>query len=624
MKNELQELRRSAVVSTFGPGSVVDFRAGGGAVSGIVAGLEEWDRSFPRAGLANEQVIRETRLQRKLGVRGFRTPPVILERTPDGQPDSRRLVAVRFPKWLQCPRCDVIKPERRWKNDPGKAYRYCPKCTENAHGNNKVFVIPVRFVMACKHGHVDEFPWDWWVGHEPECWVAKRENTDRHPGLVLKSKGPGLAGLILSCRECGAQRSMDGIFSQQTWKSGPRCRGRRPWLANGDENCGREQYAVQRGASNLYFPVIESALSIPPWSDTLQEDLGDLWSDLTNLDDPSRLEEYIDQGLRNPFIRARLQSVLGEHDMSPAELAEAIRARLRSYEQLRTDDLRPAEYRQFVTEPHRGRTLDNEFEIRRETVPEGIDPWVSRVVRAVRLREVRAIKGFTRIIPPGDPDSPEVAPLSKAPLDWLPAIEVRGEGIFLALNEERLSRWENRQDVIARVSECEARHQADWKERYGEGAKPPQAITPRYMLCHTLAHALMRQLTLECGYSSASLRERIYAATGEEKMAGILIYTATPDADGTLGGLERQGKGERMARILHRAISAIEWCSSDPLCITDMMSAITSYSRSVCHACCLAPETSCETFNCFLDRGLLIGDGTGNGLGFFEDMLRRE
>ena len=618
MANDLQELRRSAVVSIFGPGSVVDSRAGGGAVSGIAAGLEEWDRSFWPAGLAHPQVIRETRLQKKLGVNGFRTPPVTHERRNDGEPDYRRLIAVRFPKWLQCPSCDVIKPERRWKTDPGKAYRYCPTCTEKAHGDSKVFVIPVRFVMACKHGHVDEFPWDWWVGHKPDCSVAKRENIDRHPGLVLRSERPGLAGLILSCSKCGALRSMDGVFSKKTWEHGPKCRGHRPWLADGKENCGREQYAVQRGASNLYFPVTESALSIPPWSDRLQEVLGNWWNSLTNLDDLSELENYI-----KFLAKGDLESALRELEMSPAELAAAIRARLTSYAQLQTDDLRPAEYRQFVTEPGRSQTPDIDFETRREAIAEEIAPWISRVARAVRLREVRAIKGFTRINPPGDPDSPEVARLSKEPLKWLPAIEVRGEGIFLALKEECLSSWENRADVVARVSECEKRYQFEWKQRYGEDAKPTQAITPRYMLCHTLAHALMRQLTLECGYSSASLQERIYAGTGEEQMAGLLIYTATPDSDGTLGGLERQGKAGRIAGILQRAIDAIEWCSSDPLCITDMMGAEKSYSHSVCHACCLAPETSCEAFNSFLDRALLTGDGTGSGLGYFEEMLRR-
>ena len=614
MKNDLQDLRRSAVVSIFGPGSVVDFRVGGGAVSGIAAGLEEWNRSFPPAGLAHPQVIQETRLQKKLGVLGFRTPPVTLEQGRDGGPDTRRLVAVRFPKWLQCPRCNIVKSAKHWRWDSGEAYRYCSKCTEKSHGGNKVFVVPARFVMACKHGHVDEFPWDWWVGHKQDCPVVSGENRKRHPGLILQSEKPGLAGLILSCPKCRASRSMDGVFSKKTWEKGPKCKGYRPWLADANEDCGRTQYAVQRGASNLYFAVTESALSIPPWSDRLQEALGGYWSSFTNLDDLSELEKYIKFAMTDD-----LEGILEELGMSLEELAEEIRVRVALDSKLQTDDLRPAEYRQFVTRPSLSRTPDTDFEIRCETVSEEISPWVSRVVRAVRLREVRAIRGFTRINPPGDLNSPEVARLSRKSLPWLPAIEVRGEGIFLALDEERLSEWERQSAVEARVLRCEEKHQADWGERYGDNANPPQPITPRYMLCHTLAHALMRQLTLECGYSSASLQERIYVGTGDESMAGLLIYTATTDSDGTLGGLERQGKAGRFEGILQRAVEAIEWCSSDPLCRTDMMGAITSYSHSVCHACCLVPETSCESFNNFLDRAFLID----SEFGFFSEMLPR-
>ena len=142
------------------------------------------------------------------------------------------------------------------------------------------------------------------------------------------------------------------------------------------------------------------------------------------------------------------------------------------------------------------------------------------------------------------------------------------------------------------------------------------------MLCHTLAHALMRQLTLECGYSSASLQERIYAAAGDDPMAGVLIYTATPDSDGTLGGLQRQGKAERIPGILTRALFAIEWCSSDPLCISDMMGAQATFSHSACHACVLAPETSCEAFNSYLDRGLLTGLPGNPQTGFFDGLMR--
>src|SRR5690606_34357257 len=168
------------------------------------------------------------------------------------------------PRWLQCPSCDVIKHERRWNGDPGKAYRYCASCTEKNH-SDKVFVIPVRFVMACKRGHVDEFPWDWWVGHTSDCALASRDNTDRHPGLILRSEKPGLVGLILSCPKCGARRSMDGVFSQKTWEHGPKCRGRRPWLADGHEPCERQQYAGQRGASNLYFTNTELAILNSTW-----------------------------------------------------------------------------------------------------------------------------------------------------------------------------------------------------------------------------------------------------------------------------------------------------------------------------------------------------------------------
>ena len=616
MKNELQELRRSAVITTFGPGSVVDFTVNGCAVSGVAAGLEEWDHSFYPAGLTNPQIIRETRLQKKLKVKGFRTPPVKFESGKKDNPDLRRLVAVRFPKWLQCPRCDIIRPERRWMRDSGKAYRYCSSCTAKVPGGQKVMVIPVRFVMACKDGHLDEFPWDFWVGHKNDCRLSTTEDPDSHPGLRLKAEGPGLAGLFLSCPECKARKSMDGIFSKRTWESAPKCKGRRPWLSNGDQTCGKELYAVQRGASNLYFPVTESALSIPPWSDRIQETLGIWWGSLTDLEDMTKLKDYIEL-----LSNGELKQALDELEMTPAELADEIHERISTYDQVYTDDLRPAEYRQFVSEPGKRRVIDNDFETRREKVSSEIEPYISRVVRAVRLREVKAIRGFTRISPPGAPDSTMAMLSKKEDMDWLPAIEVRGEGIFLALNGDRLSEWENQSSVTERVLKCNERYQINFGEDHrGDDWQPK---TPRYFLCHTLAHALMRQLTLECGYSSASLQERIYASSEGSPMAGILIYTATPDADGTLGGLQRQGKAGRIEGVLRRSIEAIEWCSSDPLCISDMMGASNSCSSSVCHACCLAPETSCEVFNFYLDRALLVGTGDDPEIGFFRDMTGR-
>lgn len=614
ISNDLTEIRRSSLVSTFGPGSVIDFRVEKGAVSGIAAGLEAWDLYFKPAGLSGYQIIRETRLQEKLKVGGFRLPPVALKRSENQEPDKRRLIAVRFPKWLQCPTCEFIKPEKRWKQDPGKAYRYCSTCTSKTPGESKIFVVPVRFVMACKFGHVDEFPWNTWVRHKKGCSVSDYENIERHPGLRLQLEKPGLEGLMLSCPKCKAKRSMDGVFATRSHK----CRGLRPWLPDGKEECGKEQYVVQRGASNLYFPVIESALSIPPWSDSLQDDLGNHWNSFKNLEDRSKLEEMVDI-----MALGDLKHVIKVYRLTPAELAKEIRLRLDSLDRVETEDLRPQEYNQFVKDYKKNRKLRDEFETRREDVPSEISPWVSRVVRAVRLREVRAIKGFTRIDPPKSSNADEVAPLTKnKSLEWLPAIEVRGEGIFIELRPDKIVEWEERQDVIDRLAICDQRYRSDQKFVQEDNGSQDWKVTPRYMLCHTLAHVLMRQLTLECGYSAAELNERIYASSGENKMAGVLIYTATTDSDGTLGGLERQGKAERIKEILFNAIRSIEWCSSDPLCISDAMNAIDSYSRSVCHACCLAPETACETYNRFLDRGLLVGDRSLSGIGFFEDMIR--
>lgn len=610
MSNELGDLRRSAAVGTFGPGAIIDFRSDRATISAVAAGLEEWDRSFPPAGLLNEQTIREPRLQRKLGVHGFRLPPVTDPRRgrQEGTGDPRTLVAARFPGWLQCPRCNRIALQRRWGHEPGKAFRYCTACAAGSYGAQaRTYVVPVRFVLACTRGHLDDFPWDWWVGHAPSC-------SERGGFLRLDAERPGHAGLFLSCPKCGARRSMDGIFANQTWERFSGCSGKRPWLATPDETCDRHPQAVQRGASNLYFPVVESALSIPPWSDRLQEVIGIYWDAIVQVEPADR------NGFVTVLANGPLAPALRELKLSPAQLVAQVEYRLQQYASSVTD-LREEEYRQFTSGYDVSGDADREFEVRRVAVPAGLEPWIERVVKAVRLREVRALKGFTRINPPGDDGSPDIARLSVQPLSWLPAIEVRGEGIFLELNRLRLLDWETRPWIMERASILDAAWRAQWVERYGPDAPEPRVITARLVLLHTFAHALMRQLTLECGYSSAALRERIYSSGGEHSMAGLLIFTATSDADGTLGGLQRQGDTARLGRTVEAAIASMEWCSSDPLCIEDVFAKPASLLLAACHACVLAPETSCEEFNRFLDRAMLIGSPANAADGFFSGLL---
>lgn len=599
---DLGKLRRSSVLMTFGPGAIVDFRAEGAPVSAVVMGLEDWDRYNPK-GLTHPQHIHEVRLEKKLKVQGFRLPPVRLDEDDKGDTDWDFLRANRFPDWLQCPSCNRIGHSALWSNDPGKAGRYCQFCS---HGEERVHVVPVRFVLSCDKGHLDDFPWHFYVNHKKAC-------TNKS-FLVLKSERPGLAGLMLSCPDskCNAKRSLDGIFSKDAIPLP--CRGHRPWLGMGaNEPCDQSVRVLQRGASNMFFPVLDSALSIPPWSDRLQDALGIYWHSLVAVEDESQRRMHVDFLAKGPLV-----AVLEELNMSSEELSAEVGKRIAKHGNAAMLDIRGEEFRELC-EKVRSSLPDPEFEVRHEPVPGGLKNCLDRLARVVRVREVRAMRGFARIEPPGD-DPDRIARISRGAMDWLPGIEVRGEGIFLTLREDLVSRWESSPAVVTRTSELA---KTEKKDRLASlpAAENVDPGAPRFLLLHTLAHALMRQLSLECGYSTSSLRERLYVREGDFPMAGFLIYTATPDSDGTLGGLQRQGDGTRMQRIFRSAIEAMRWCSSDPLCIEGAATMSDSRNLAACHSCVLAPETACEMFNQYLDRAMLVGTPANPSIGFFQELL---
>ncbi len=603
MRNELGDVRRSQVITTHGPGAIIDFRAGsygGAGVSIVAAGLEEWDRWAPPPGLGHPQTVYEPRLQRQLRVSGFRLPPVAPQVAP-GVYSTRagKLVGARFPRWLQCPQCHLVRPARRWMEDPGDPALYCADCTNIAGGRNRVHVVPVRFIVICEKGHLDEFPWDWWVKHEQSC--SKRRD------LVLKgSATAGLAGLILTCLGCGAQRPMEGCFGPDAIPG--QCHGRRPWLgADADEPCAAKPRVVQRGASNIYFSVVESVLDIPPWSDELQKKIGMRWA---------MLEQAPDSAARKLLIQAlRLSDITGKPEQELALIIEDRIKRLQESER----NLRWEEYQQFVqhSQPFGENT---EFEIRPGPAPPELSGFLDRVVRATRLREVRALRGFTRVFPPALGEEDRIARIANRPLDWLPAVENRGEGIFLQLRLDKIRDWEGRTVVQDRALNLQREYARAWRDR-GRSGIPPRQVTARFVLIHSLAHALIRQLALSCGYGSASLRERLYVGSEDWEMVGLLIFTSSPDADGTLGGLVRQGDSRNIVGIFEETLISMTWCSSDPLCIDGVHSLSTPANGAACHSCLLASETSCEEFNSFLDRALLVGTPTLPELGYFKDYL---
>jgi hypothetical protein len=589
------QIRRSQLVGAFAPGSIIDLRSKTGApLSGVVSGLEAWDSVATLKGVHHPQSIREVRLEKQLNVDGFRLPPVRDEDHVEGKEDL--LPVVRFPDFLQCPRCHSVQRSSKWSSLPGAGERTCASCSADGP---PVFAVPVRFIVACARGHLEEFPFKMWCG----CRCSQ-------PKLYLETRGAGLAGKVLSCRQPGCEgkpASLDGIFGKSTLvQRGLECCGFRPWLPGAPaEQCDEDPRVLQRGASNVYWGEIPSSLDIPPFC----EDTGVVFGRELHHFEAATPNEW-------PAIISVLK--LPKMLNRPAEvLLELLKEYFNATKAAETESLQFPEYEQFRLAA-KERISKGQFDAGPAGVMSELAPWISTVVSAYRLREVRAVAGFTRIFPPSGPfkdRQTKLALLSITRQNWLPAIELRGEGIFLSLSGDRLRTWENDANVVAWCAALAARVKGDLRE---EEEMPD--CSPRMLLIHSLSHALIRQLSLDCGYSSSALRERIYCGKEPTDMAGLLIHTGSTDSEGTLGGLVRQSLPERLGPTIVEALRALEWCSSDPLCISGAATLSSPRNGAACHSCLLLPETSCTHFNVQLDRALLVGTPKAPALGFFHGL----
>jgi hypothetical protein len=248
------------------------------------------------------------------------------------------------------------------------------------------------------------------------------------------------------------------------------------------------------------------------------------------------------------------------------------------------------------------------FMSKKVSVPVGFEPYLSRVLLLERLREVNALVGFTRVESPnegGEAERAPRAPIGRTAPNWVPATQVHGEGVFLQFSEEALVDWAARAGPHAQGVELRRGHRG-WRVRRGLDPDPGFPGL-RFALLHTIAHLLIRELALDCGYNAASIRERVYADSEDGKsQAGILIYTAAADSDGTLGGLVDLGKPENLGRLLRQALDRAKVCASDPLCAEHNPRTDSSLHAASCHACSFVSETSCECGNRYLDRALVI------------------
>ncbi len=624
-------VRRGQLISPFGPGAMMILPDG---VSVICGGLDHWFKDED-GGTENidpwEYQVDEWRLAARLNVAYFSLPPDFrLVQQYSAKTNCKLTVPfLRFPQWHYCTRCGLMQRVPLVTRERLK----CKEC--EARLGRTSYLVQVPFVAMCDAGHIQDFPWVEWV-------YKTAKPPEKPPPMRLVSTGSmTLAGQKVKV-DGGPERTLGGITNASpdgnetdlsclldSSKVPYVCPGHRPWLGTEEgEGCGRPLRGTLRSAANVYFAQIHNSIYLPHSEDTTvaeaislleqppisivvdilrsknnaiptSADLRKLQRELVHGYTDRQLEQAIAIVCGGGTPQLKQQPTAGDDDETGFRRQE--------YKTLFT----AADFEQLVLSPANLADYKPDF-----------SRFVSHVTLVHKLRETRALTGFTRVFADTDRDlASQQAMLRLNPPEpdkmWLPAYVVFGEGIFLSLDEQRLQQWEASPETQARIQDLVKRYQ---ELRQARQLRDRQ-IGARYVLLHTLAHLLINRLTFECGYSSAAIRERLYVSENPDApMAGVLIYTAAGDAEGTLGGLVRMGKPGRLEPLLHRALTAAQWCSADPVCMEMGQSGgqgPDSLNLAACHGCCLVPETACEEFNRLLDRGLLIGLSGNPAIGFF-------
>jgi hypothetical protein len=600
-------VRPSQLLWTYGPGALIDLPN----LSVITMGLDRWDAD--RCTPIDEARLLET-VRAILGpqVQRLRMPPVMAEENANPfAPESKIGIPVRpFPRWLRCVRCGLLA-----EVDSGlfslKENPFRPDQTHYVHSTcekgRDSDAVPARFLLACPEGHLDDFPWHWFVHSGPSACQGTLRFFERGASLQTEN-------LWVKCDRCDAARSLVHAFGAEAKKSLPACRGRHPHLDKYEDGCDAEARTVLLGSTNSWFPITVSVLAIPQTGNTLDQFIQDGWQDFKDMESEGELKGLL-KGFKS---RGVLQGI---ERYSLEEIWKAIQTKKKGKEEIRQVSEGDIKLPEWSVLTHSNPPTDwPHFLSERIAPPTRFSSLITSVLLLKRLREVNALVGYTRVDAPEESASPDERPamaaLCRNRPDWVPATEVHGEGIFLRFDENAVKTWEAGAAIKLHDARLMAGHRG-WRNarQLDPGAGYPGI---RYAMLHTFSHLLIRELALECGYNAASIRERIYAKTdGDVPMAGVLLYTAAADSDGTLGGLIALGKPESLGRMIEQSLQRAAICSSDPLCSEHDPEKDRSLHAAACHACAFVSETSCERANRYLDRSLLIDTFASSGTAFF-------
>lgn len=616
-------IRRSQLISPWGVGQMINFPKD---ESLMVLGLDMWEEKFRTISELDEFKVTEERLAKRLGVKDFRLPPDFRDPGQGVTNPSLKIPFIRFPRWHYCTRCGHMEKVSIYDSHKptctGVSYGAGRSCSEIPERKRQK-LIPVRFITICPYGHIEDFPFMEWVH-------SSTPSEGSHNLRLRAGRSSGtLSGIEITC-SCGAHKTMAGAFNQQSLtKKGVTCSGGRPWLGeeaerNNTTHCGQHLIVVQKGASNVYFSQVRSSIYLPQWEKSVDRRLIEVleknWAFLT-----TGMENGIFQRMRFELVAER-NFAEAKKELYTEKLLEAATKRNSGADSSGADDseekYRKMEYDAILAEAG-GENQDffitkNQASTYDDSKTGGsISNGFTSIGLLHKLRETRAFVGFSRWLPDDEKtldEKKEFIKLGRS-ITWLPAVVVRGEGVFFEFSEKRLKEWVTKNEVIERAEFLSLNYN---QPRQAKGQKQRE-IKPEFVLIHTFAHLVINQFSYECGYGSSALRERIYCNLEfpKDMMHGVLIYTASGDSEGSLGGLVRQGKPSNLETIVYNGIENARWCSSDPICIDSHGQGPNSCNLAACHNCSLLPETCCEESNMLLDRAMLIGTLDTPSIGYF-------
>jgi len=603
MKNKQQytPVRFSHLMSYAGVGAIVR-----GAEDKLMAvtDIRYWTDKSDQ--IASDIIPYVTRVSMALNIdKELRMPPKAQE-NERGEVDGSYLPAVLFPVYAKCQKCGLLHNNPWRKQDKRLTENVlCEMCESNLE--------QLTWCAVSNKGHMSEVPWHY-ICHQNSETVCKADFEASYLKFNTDTNGKR----IVSCTRCHSKNYYENAKTNVI-------NGIQPWIYEKAPILDQDDVVEVLEVNNpgVYLPERVNALVIPPESRISKTSIID------RLYNNSKLRREIDS-MKIPLRRkGKLKEAATEYRCNTEDIKSALDEIKAGYpyfdENITVGELIEDEYKAFLT-PMSDVADDEDFVTAHKTDElhtlhnsmhsselKSIISMIDNHIVATRLREIQVFKGFYRA--QQEEDDNLVPPDIVGESNWLPAIELFGEGIFFTIDEKILSSWEGIPSVRKRADEILKRY-----EKSEVNLNTDVEITPRFLLLHTLSHLLIRELESTAGYPAASLKERIYCSR-DRKMAGVLIYTTVADIVGSLGGIVESAEPKEFLTLMDGAFKHAQWCSLDPVCTEHEGQGPGWLNRAACHACSLIPEPSCDYGNVFLDRIFIKGSeslGIPNFLEFVE------